>query len=294
MAVSYVLVPSDTDDEVALADWLEATMLVERRSYMPRARIRKYIKTLFAEDQPDVSVEILLREIARRRRHCPITYPFEEHDSGIKYTQSKTGTPYIFMLCMSVSKRYRDEHRQKDTDQLFDSLVLDALLKYLGSGSTGVRFGAPASGRRPQNFRDAIYWLAETMNLSKGGGTPRKTGGDGGLDVIAWHPFRDRRSGFLVLLAQCTVQRDWVIKAKDLTEDIWRGWIDIGKDPHLTLAIPFVIPLNYEKCDEVRRLVHTVLDRLRLADLLQKATLNKQSEIQAWTASEVIRMGGAR
>ena len=132
------------------------------------------------------------------------------------------------------------------------------------------------------------------MNLPKGGGSPRKTGGDGGLDVIVWRPFRDRRSGFIVLLAQCTVQRDWVIKAKDLTEDIWRGWIDIGKNPHLALAIPFVIPLKYEKWDELRRLVHTLLDRLRLAELLQNAQPEKQGNMQAWIASEVIRMGSAR
>lgn len=293
MAGPYIIVPTDTDDEVALADWLEGTMLVESRSYMPRARIRKYIKSLFAEDQPDVSVEVLMREVGRRRRHCASAYPFEEQDSGVRYTQSKTGISYLFMLCISVSKPYRDEHRQSDTDQLFDSLVLDALRKYLGAGSDGVRFGAPASGRRPPNFRYAIYWLAEKMNLPTGGGHPRKTSGDGGLDIIVWRPFRDRRSGYLVLLAQCTVQRDWVIKAKDLTEDIWRGWIDLGKDPHLVLAIPFVIPLNYEKWDDIRRLVHTVVDRLRLAELLENAKLQRESDIKNWIAKEVTRMGAA-
>ena len=292
MAGRYIIVPTDTDDEVALADWLEATMLVERRSYIPRARIRKYIKSLFAEDQPDIVVEVLLREIGRRRRYCASAYPFEQEDSGVKYTQSKEGTPYLFMLCISVSRPYRDEHRQSDTDQLFDSLVLDALKKYLGTGSDGVRFGAPASGKRPPNFRDGIYWLAQKMNLPTGRGSPRKTAGDGGLDVIVWRPFRDRRSGYLVLLAQCTVQRDWVSKAKDLTEDIWRGWIDLGKDPHLILAIPFVIQRNYDKWDDLRRLVHTLLDRLRLAELLENANLQSTDNMQAWIASEIVRMGG--
>jgi len=294
MADSNILVPTDTDDEIALADWLEATMLIEGRSYIPRAKIRKYIKSIFAEDQPDVCVEILLREIGRRRRHCGSAYPFNEEGSGVKYTQSAVGTPYVFMLCISVSKPYRDEHRQSDTDELFDSLVLDALRKYLGLGTVGVRFGAPASGRRPRNFQEAIYWLAETMNLPKGTGTPRRTGGDGGLDVIVWRPFRDRRSGFLVVLAQCTVQRDWVIKAKDLTEDIWRGWIDMGKNPHLALAIPFVVPFKYEKWDELRRLVHTLLDRLRLTELLEDAKPANQNDMQTWISSEVIRMGGTR
>src|SRR6266568_3070197 len=277
MAESYIFEPTDTGDEVALAGWLEATMLVESRSYMPRARIRKHIKSLFAEDEPDVSVEMLLREVGRRRRQCPTGYPFEEEASGVRYKRSKTATPYLFMLCISTSKPYRDERRHSDTDELFDSLALDALRKYLGAGAEGIRFGAPASGRRPLNFQEAIHWLAEKMNLSPGKGSPRRTPGDGGLDVIAWRPFRDHRSGYLVLLAQCTVQRDWVTKAKDLTEDIWRGWIDFGKDPHLVLAIPFAIPRNYEKWDDLRRLVHTVLDRLRLAELLEDAKLRREN-----------------
>ncbi|SRR6266581_2070092 len=292
-AGSSINLPTDMDDEVALADWLEATMLVESRSYMARARIRKYIKSLFADDEPDVSVEMLLREIRRRHRHCAHGYPFEEQTSGVRYKQSKTGVPYLFMLCMSVSRPYRNERRQSDTEELFDLLVLDALKRYLGTGSDGVRFGVPASGGRPKNFQEAISWLAQKMKLPTGTGQPRKTGGDGGLDVVAWRPFRDHRSGYLALLAQCTVQQDWFIKAKDITEDIWRSWIDFGKDPHLVLAIPFIIPHSYEKWDELRRLIHTVLDRMRLAELLEDSRIQRERDIQSWIASEVRRMESA-
>lgn len=294
MTRSLVLEPTDSDDEVALADWLETTMLVEQSSYISRAKIRKHIRSLFAEDQPDVVVEILLREIGRRKRQCEGAYPFEQAKTGVRQVSNKGGTAYLFMLCISASKPYRDEHRQSDTDELFDSLVLDALLNYLGKGSQGVRFGAPGSDGRPANFRDAINWLAKMMNLPAGAGHPRKTGGDRGLDVIAWRPFRDKRSGYIVLLAQCTVQRDWVGKAKDLDCDAWRGWIDLGKDPHLILAIPSVVARDYDKWDEVRRIVHSVLDRLRLTELLGGVKLKREGEIRTWIASEIVRMGGVR
>jgi len=291
--LSQVVAPTDTDDEVGLADWLEATMLVEQRVHMPRARIRKYVRSLFAiEDEVEITVDVLLREISRRQRLCPAAYPFADHGTGVRYVQSPNAVPYLFLLSISVSKRYREEARYRDTDELFDYLVLDALTGYVGKGSCGVRFGAPKSGKRPPNFRDAIGWLAKQMNLPLGRGQARPTGGDGGLDVIVWRQLRDKRSGFLILLAQCTVQKDWVGKAKDLQQDVWRGWIDFGKEPHLVLAIPFVVPLNFAKWDELRRTVHTVLDRLRLCELLEGDTLSRQNDTAKWIAGELKRMQG--
>ncbi len=293
MSAVLLLGPTDPDDEVSLADWLEATMLVESREYVSKARIRKYLRALFADDKPDIAVEILLREVARRSRQAERLYPFRTDGEGVRYGRSHAATPYLFMLCLSVSKPYRDEHRYKDTDELFDSLVLDALKSYLGRGSRGVRFGSPGSGGRPANFKDAITWLRQRMNLGPGTGRPRMHSGDSGLDVIAWRPFRDGRSAYIVVLAQCTVQLNWLVKARDVTEDTWRGWIDFAKHPHLALAIPFVIPRSSRYWDELRREVHTVLDRLRLAELLEDVPVEREAKIQTWVASEVLRMGGA-
>lgn len=293
MGAVLLLAPTDPDDEVSLADWLEATMLVESHEYVSRARIRKYLKTVFADDQPDVPLEILLGEVARRSRQAERLYPFRTDGSGVRYSRSLVATPYLFMLCLSVSKPYRDEHRYKDTDELFDSLVLDALRSYLGRGARGVRFGSPGSEGRPANFRDAITWLRQKMNLGPGPGRPRSHAGDSGLDVITWRPFRDGNSAYMVILAQCTVQLNWPVKARDVTEDTWRGWIDFAKHPHLALAIPFVIPQSSRHWDELRRDVHTILDRLRLAELLEDVPVEREAKIQTWVASEVLRMGGA-
>jgi hypothetical protein len=282
--------PTDSSDEVALADWLEATMLAEKAAYLSRAKIRKYLKSLFLEEEHDIAIEIALDEVARRSRICGDAYPFSQAQSGIRFEPTLKATAYLFMLCISVSKSYRIEKRQKETDRLFDSLVVDALKRYLGSGSMALRFGAPASDSRPSNLRDAIAWLARTLKLPLGAGRARSTGGDSGLDVVAWRPFGDTRTGYLLILAQCTVQIDWFDKAKDLAEDSWRGWIDLGKAPHLALAIPFVVGRRYEKWDELRRLVHTALDRLRLCELLGTTTLGDQAAAAAWTAKEAVQL----
>jgi hypothetical protein len=290
MSADQIATPTDANDETGLADWLEATIVVEQRKHLPRARIRKYMKERLAGDDPDVTVDIVLQEIGRRQKVCRATYPFEEDGSRVVYTRSSAALPYLFMLAIATSRPYRDEHRQKDTDELFDTLVLDALKRYLGSGCQGVRFGSPASGKRPSNFRDAITWLAKQMKLPMGTGRARPTAGDGGLDVVVWRRFRDERNGYIVILAQCTVQTEWFGKARDLAEDVWRGWIDFGKDPHLVLAIPFAIPPNFAKWDDLRRTVHTVLDRLRLCELLDSAPLTRSLEAKKWLAAEITRM----
>src|SRR5215470_3759067 len=102
------LPPADTDDVVSLADWLEATMVLKEKGYLPRAKIRKYLRSLLAEEQSDAAIDALLKEIMRRRRHCGAAYPFNSDGQGIRYTQASDGTAYLFMLCLSVSKPYRE------------------------------------------------------------------------------------------------------------------------------------------------------------------------------------------
>lgn len=290
MIAAQIASPTDANDEIGLADWLEAILLIEQRKHMPRARIRKYVKERLADDDPDVTVDVVLQEIGRRQKLCRTAYPFTEDGSNVYFTSSGAALPYLFMLAIATSRPFRAESRQKETDELFDYLVLDALKQYLGSGCEGVRFGAPASGKRPANFRDAIGWLAKQMKLSTGTGRARPTAGDAGLDVVAWRRFRDDRSGYLVILAQCTVQVEWVEKARDLAEDVWRGWIDFGKDPHLALAIPFVVPKDFKRWDALCRRVHTVLDRLRLCELMGATAMTRRTEAARWVTEEIKRM----
>lgn len=82
MSEGIIILPTDLDDEVALADWLEATMLVEGRAHLSRSVIRRYLISELSAGDPDIVIDILLNEIARRKRACPEGYPFDEHERG--------------------------------------------------------------------------------------------------------------------------------------------------------------------------------------------------------------------
>ena len=276
-----------------LADWLEARMIVEGLSRMPRSRLRRYLRGVMAIDKEelDLQAELLFQEMARRRRIAGEMYPFVEERTGMGRKDTEAALPYVFLLCLVTSESLRSETRQAEVDQMLDNLAEDALRRYLAGESRGLRFGWPPSGDRPGDFRDAVEWLAELLGLRVGKGRRRPKSKDGGVDVVVWRPFKDGREGFITILAQCTVALDWEGKGRDIIEDIWRGWIDFGKDPVTCLVVPFVIPHPFEKWDELRRTVTFVLDRLRLCELLDGVTLSNESEVSEWTAAELGRMG---
>ncbi len=215
------------------------------------------------------------------------SYPFEVDANYVKLAQNENTLSYLFLLTLCASEPLRSEKRQGQVEIMVDMLVLDALASYLSGGSLGVHFGWPTSGNRPPAFPAAIEWLANQLGLKLGKGKLRAARQDGGVDVVVWRPFKDRREGFVTILAQCTIAVDWPEKAKDIVIDLWRGYIDFGKDPIACLAIPWVIPQPFEKWDELRRTVHFVLDRIRLCELLDGAELSQRNEISDWMRAEV-------
>lgn len=167
-----------------------------------------------------------------------------------------------------------------------------ALTGYLGPGARSVRFAFPSSDGRPPGFPEAVSWLAGLLNLSTGKAIPRPRVKDGGVDVVVWRPFKDGRTGFVVVLCQCTVELNWPPKAKDIVLGNWCGLIDFGLHPLTALAIPFAVPTTFDKWDELRRTVNIVLDRMRLCELIESKHLGNLEEIKKWALAERRLLGG--
>lgn len=296
-----VTVPS-TDDPVELADWLETYMLASGHVVVSRSLLRARLRvTLFMDagsgpadldpDDLEVAIESVLLEVARRRRLCAGKYPFVECGTGLSIDRDCDALGYVFLLLLAASPAPRSSRRLGNIERSFDLLVLNALKQYLGPRSDGLRFGWPPSDGRPKNFPAALDWLARSLGLPRGNGHARVVSKDGGVDVVAWLPWSDRRSAFIVVLGQCTVQRDWFPKGKDVIPDVWRGYIDFGKDPSICLAIPFVIPPDFERWDELRRTVHIILDRIRITEALEELDPELRRDIADWVNSELGRIG---
>ena len=276
-------------DSSSLADWAEAVIFIEGRRRLSRSVLRRRLQArLRIETDVELNslLDDLLTEIGRRSRIARDGYPFARTDTGITRENVVNESAYEFMLWLAISPTYRAEKRFSEIDKLFDMLVKQAIINYFGEGAKGVRFGSPASGGRPTNFPEAIKWLADLLNLEPGAGMPRSQSRDGGVDVVVWHPFRDRRTGFIVVLCQCTVAYNWPNKSRDIQPRKWSGWIDFAFDPVTALAVPFAIPMTFGQWDELRRTVNFVLDRIRLSELIGGAPVDALENIRVWANGE--------
>ena len=101
---------------------------------------------------------------------------------------------------------------------------------------------------------------------------------DGGVDVVAWRPFRDFRNGFPVYLVQVTCEKNYSHKIYDVDLRLWSGWLNLDADPVSVLAVPTTISPGEEWNEISSRVV--VLERLRICELLSIISLRilKHSE----------------
>jgi len=279
----------DIDNAYALADWLEVMILRSRKPQIARAQlVDAFVAKLGSSSQElDVPVAMLFKEIARRRRIAGTGYPLWIDGSVIKFDHQSDCSFYVFLLLLSLDGPMRRERRFKEIDEIFDKVVCEAVEEYFGPGTSTLRFGWPPSDGRPNTFPVALDWLSTRIGVPVGSGMPAPATKDGGLDVVAWKPFEDHRSGFAMVLVQCTVQSDWFPKAADLLDDVWRGRLDMGRSPLTSLAVPFVIPKNFAKWDDLRRMVHLIFDRLRLAQMLAKRDPTSFAKMVSWNKKEI-------
>lgn len=255
----------------ALADWVELQLLVgPRRAANPDSLLAELQRHHAGYAAQDVSLALN----SMRRRSAVVGspgYPLAVRNVGVQRT-AKTVSDYDALLLLSSDAApYRSSQAGLHAAAVvLEQLTQTALAALLGPATQSVRFGFPSDEGRPPQFTEAIRWLGARMGVRLGQSyrPPRRQ--DGGVDVVAWRPFPDSRRGFPVLLVQCTLQRDYVQKSRDIDLRTWSGWLAFDADPMTALAIPFTVSRD-EDWDEMAANV-IVLDRLRLTSLLAEVT----------------------
>ncbi len=244
----------------------------------------------------EMRIEQLLDEVALRLRLGPKLYPFEHRDERLIRRDAPGSEAYIFLLTLSSEEAsFRAERRAHQVEAAVDNIALEALRRYLGRGAGAIRFARNAhdpndNATRPKKFHDAIEWLRGQLVLPPGileppdeelvvhweedanaAHPPLNSYSDAGVDVVAWWRFADDRAGAPVLLAQCTVQIEWGEKARDISAELWKKWIDFETVPPQTaLVIPFAVSRSLEQWANRTITAGVIIDRLRLLELLDE------------------------
>ena len=260
MSNSYLL------DSELIADWLELHCL----SQLDNAAGYDRLRNLASEelDLPIHRIDVAFNIMRRRSEVLVTAYPFELRSVGMVRRSNWSSLPYVYLLRISSGLNHSFSLSSDNNSQRvenFENLVVVALKNMLGTHSQALRFGFPSEDR-PAEFPRAIEWLSARMGISPGHTyrPPRRK--DGGVDVVAWRPFKDRRNGFPVYLVQVTCERNYSHKVFDIDLRLWSGWLNLDSDPVSVLAVPTTISPG-EEWNEISSKV-IVLERMRICELL--------------------------
>jgi hypothetical protein len=273
-------------DALALADWIELTMIIEDADTWSTTMIRSRLNETLGAD--DAAISLATAEMARRARVMPRIYPFVFENSIVKMEERKWSA-YFFLLVLSMKYApFRVAEQWSDATRQFESLCALAFQNFFGRNTQTLRFGAsPVDGDRPPNLLEALNWLSRKTGIALGVAHPNTTSGDGGLDVIGWKRYEDDWPAFPVVLVQCTVQLRFGSKGSDISADTWRSWLRLGVDPTLALAVPFATRGEWGQAEWQ---VNVVVDRNRLCEMLSDADLDDWpmwSDLHEWSCEQV-------
>ncbi len=146
-------------------------------------------------------------------------YPFDVGRHGLELRGCPS--PYLFQLLVSLG--FTDNHHDGTTAyKLFGELSATAAGRYLGASSSAVVFGWPRCDL-PPGFCDAVSDLTSRLGEGKASADQEnlRQSRDGGLDVVAWKEFPDRRASKLILFGQCAAGRYWKSKTHELQPRRW-------------------------------------------------------------------------
>lgn len=271
-----------------MADWIETTLLLRGTRQLGTDALLVLGKEELQLEPPQVN--LALRVMKRRSELLQASYPFLMHEVAVRAKPDAVKFPYSALLLLTSGSVARQLLFRVPTDQMvvmFERLTEAALANLWGGASRALRFGYPSDHGRPVEFPAAIEWLADQLGIAVGSGyrPPRRR--DGGVDVIGWRPFADGRTGFPLLLVQCTLQADLISKATDVDARLWSSWLKLDFEPLTALAVPQTIPQGVLWDQLALRCM--VLDRMRLAGLLTADVA--VSGVTSWVDETVEALG---
>ena len=206
------------------------------------------------------------------------------HEWAVRAVEDAPASPYAALVLLTPGGAARQIVHPVPSSEMavvFERITERAVARLWGGEGRAIRFGWPSDVGRPPEFPQAVPWLAAKLGVKAGVGyrPPRRK--DGGVDVVGWRPFPDGRSGFPVVLVQCTLQSDILAKSRDVDARLWASWLMMDEQPVTALAVPQTIPAGV-LWDELA-LNGAVFERMRLTGLT--AADISVAGLEAWVTS---------
>lgn len=224
----------------------------------------------------DNAVGRILEELQRRKDLLGNLYPFSLNGSALKYSPSLDGNKlYEALLCISRAESL-SSGKFRNLPRHFENISCIVCEIYLGSDSASYRTGWPRDRGEPTKFKDVVSKLRALTGNQKGEwhwhpieGLPDdplvKDIKECGLDVVAWKPSIDNRTGQLYIIGQCACGKNW-ISAEKLSELSFKGLDDWVRVANIQPIKAFFTPWHAtnEILYEASRKAGLFFDRVRM------------------------------
>ena len=254
-----------------IADWIETALLVRGPRPIGLDALLEFFERWQGLEPQRVNVGI--REMERRSRILGARYPFRTHgEIAVQAAGGAAGSTYAAFALLAPSnpvRTYLGAAPDESMALIFENATAAAVRNLWGNQGKALRFGWPSDVGRPPEFDQAVRWLAGKIGVEVGHGYRQPRRKDGGVDVVAWRPFADGRSGFPLVLVQCTLQENLLSKGADVDTRLWGSWLALDVDPTTALATPAALPPGTTWNELALR--YMVLDRTRLVGLAEPA-----------------------
>jgi len=281
----------------SLADWMEISAILEPNRQWSDGNTRQALVAsgLLESGEEDAVANDALAEIADRESAAAGAYPFTV-DTGIialREPVDAAGAAYLFCLLASNAP---NPTGAAGHERLFEQLCVPAAAAFTGGDS--FHFGSPR-GHLALEARPFHVALPHLLGLlGDGEALPpqpeHRNAKDGGLDILAWRGFPDRRAGRLMLWCQCAAGQDWDCKFNEANFHVFADRFLARRpvpDPVRALFVPFRV--DQRKWSDIsRRLEGIVFDRCRIAHTLRNSPAIP-SAVSSWLRGRLMRLGAS-
>lgn len=225
----------------------------------------------------------LTEEILWRKNVLGDHYPFAIEGGSLVHKPSK-GMLYEALLGITQAETLT-EGDHTILPRWFERIAVVTAQSFLGPDSVARHTGWPRPWTDKKGFKAVVdmlngltgkrsgewHWQPASDRPSDPSTTDVK---DGGVDVVAWIPHRDDRTGQLYLLGQCACGNDWPNKYSDIDLDDLEQWAEISVvTPIKSFFTPYRVATPTMR--DASRKAGVVFDRIRIVSVLRHSHREK-------------------
>jgi len=285
----------EVDETSVYADWVECSALFHGEP-ISKADVQDCFTEInsFDKEKTPSTMADIWSELERRKRLLGQCYPVSINGSRITAMDWKDYAAYSFCLLLSYSKSNQEWEQNFCTDYptqgaLFERVSVAALKHLLKNWEVRL---TGWSKENPTLIKSQIKSIAAELGEPIGQATPRSVDKDGGVDVLCYRQFPDKRGNYPVILVQCATGRNWTAKLGLDFLNLWANWIYFKA--RNVLSRGFAVPFAFG--DETFRQTQMhgnclILDRIRLFshDVPEPNWLPEDlsTEIKTWVTQKI-------